>query len=274
MNPIAFIKTAVLKIVLRILKTSVNQDVWEDVFRLSLSKMNFGNGSDFKDSGELSVLGRIKESYRAGEQLTVFDIGANVGKYACELSDFFGSQATIFSFEPSEKTFQLFLSNTKGKSNILPNNMGMGKEPSTITLYTNNDGSGLASVYQRKLDHFGLSMDKKEVINLSSVDVFCQEKGINRIHFLKLDIEGHELSALQGASTMLNNGAVDFIQFEFGGCNIDSRTYFQDFFYLLKDKYIIYRILENGLYEIVQYKEIYEVFITVNYLAIRRDLRA
>ncbi len=272
MNPIAFFKTTILKIVLRILKTSVNQNVWEDVFRLSLSKMNFGNGSDFKDSGELGVLTIIQNKYPKSERLIVFDVGGNVGKYAAALSEFFGPQATIHSFEPSEKTYKLFLSNTSKQSNIIPNNLGMGAEPSTITLYSNDDGSGLASVYHRKLDHFGLSMDKKEVIKLSTIDVYCKENEIKKIHFLKLDIEGHELSALHGASAMLATGAIDFIQFEFGGCNIDSRTYFQDFFYLLKDNYMIYRILENGLYEITQYKEIYEVFITVNYLAIRKDL--
>jgi hypothetical protein len=84
-----------------------------------------------------------------------------------------------------------------------------------------------------------------------------------------LDIEGHELNALKGAKEMINKNAIDFIQFEFGGCNIDSRTYFQDFFYLLKNKFKIYRILTDGLFEIVEYKETHEVFITVNYLAER-----
>jgi hypothetical protein len=86
---------------------------------------------------------------------------------------------------------------------------------------------------------------------------------------LKLDIEGHELNAIKGAKQMIADKKVDFIQFEFGGCNIDSRTYFQDFYYLLKDKYRIYRILRDGIFEIEQYKETSEIFITVNYLAER-----
>jgi len=66
---------------------------------------------------------------------------------------------------------------------------------------------------------------------------------------------------------MLHSGSIDFIQFEFGGCNIDSRTYFQDFYYLLKDNYKIYRIVKDGIYPINQYREMYEAFITTNYLA-------
>ncbi|MCG2725664.1 MAG: FkbM family methyltransferase, partial [Elusimicrobia bacterium] len=138
------------------------------------------------------------------------------------------------------------------------------------TLYRNADESGLSSIYKRRLDHFNLSMDKSENIEVKTIDAFCKEQKIEHIHFLKLDVEGHELKVLEGASGMLKLGAIDFIQFEFGGCNIDSRTFFQDFYYLFKDNYKIYRILKDGLYKINHYKERYEVFTTTNYLMERR----
>jgi hypothetical protein len=72
---------------------------------------------------------------------------------------------------------------------------------------------------------------------------------------------------LNGANQMLQLGKIDFIQFEFGGCNIDSRTFFRDFYHLLNEKYKIYRILKNDLIEINQYSEMNEIFITTNYLA-------
>ncbi|MFN8245330.1 MAG: hypothetical protein U0T56_02965 [Ferruginibacter sp.] len=81
-----------------------------------------------------------------------------------------------------------------------------------------------------------------------------------------MDVEGHELSCLKGASTMIKNGAIDFIQFEFGGCNIDSRTYLQDFWYLLHDQYNFYRIVKDGLMPIEQYNERWEIFKNINFL--------
>ena len=75
---------------------------------------------------------------------------------------------------------------------------------------------------------------------------------------------------MNGAKQMINDKRIDAIQFEFGGCNIDSRTFFQDFFYLLKDHYKIYRVLKDGLLEMPIYKETYEIFITINYLAIKK----
>jgi hypothetical protein len=106
---------------------------------------------------------------------------------------------------------------------------------------------------------------------LTTIDNYCLNNDIEKIYFLKLDVEGHELKVLQGASKMIFDKKIDFIQFEFGGCNIDSKTYFRDFYYLLKDDFNIYRIVENGLFAIKAYKEEYEIFRTINYLAERKD---
>lgn len=246
------------------------QKLYETLFQLSLTGMNYGNGGDFKESGELNVLKLIKEKIAKEKVVTLFDVGGNVGNYSRALCDFFErDKTTIHSFEPSKKTFEKFIKNTEGLSNIIPNNFGFSDTESSLELYTNHEASGLASVYQRNLVHFGISMDKTETIQLSTIDNYCQKNKISKIHFLKLDIEGHELNALKGAKQMIGDKKIDFIQFEFGGCNIDSRTYFQDFYYLLKDKYRIYRILRDGIIEIEQYKETSEIFITVNYLAER-----
>ncbi len=243
------------------------QKIYEALFHFSLTGMNYGNGGDFKESGELNILKFIKNYFKNENALTVFDVGGNVGNYSKSLSDFFGNNTTIHAFEPSKKTFERFIETTSHMPNIIPNNFGFSDTENSLLLYTNSECSGLASVYQRNLVHFGISMDKSEEIKLSTIDNYCKNNNIDRIHFLKLDIEGHELNVLKGAEQMINNKKIDFIQFEFGGCNIDSRTYSQDFFYLLKDKYKIYRILKDGLFEISEYKETYEIFVTVNYLA-------
>ena len=151
-------------------------------------------------------------------------------------------------------------------------NFGFGDKNASLTLYSNKKGSGIASLYKRRLDHFNIDMDVKEEIDIKTIDAFCNEINITNINFLKLDIEGNELKALHGAKTMLENHKVDFIQFEFGGCNIDSRTYFQDFYYLLKEDFYIYRIVKDGLFKIESYKEMYEAFITTNYLAERKKI--
>ena len=261
------------KIVLNALKAFAGkkrlQSIFKNIHRFSLYGMNYGNGSHFNESGELNALQYVKKSINNDKLLTVFDVGANIGNYSKSLSHLFGDKTIIHSFEPSKKTFEIYLETTSKTPNITPNNIGLGDFENKTILYSDLEGSGLASLYNRNLEHFGISMDKSEEITISTIDIYCNKNNIERIHFLKLDIEGHELNALKGAEKMINKNAIDFIQFEFGGCNLDSRTNFQDFFYLLKDKYRIYRILSNGLLEILEYKETHEVFITINYLAER-----
>lgn len=265
-------KKKLQKTIINILGKIGNQHIWKNIFHLSLKQMNFGNGGDFNQSGELYVAKYIQNKFEKEPVIIIFDVGANIGNYSKALSNLFGTKAKIFSFEPSKETFDLFLKTTMDCKNVVSNNFGFSDKEYNQVLFSNVEGSGLASVYQRKLDHFGIKMDKTEEIKLTTIDTYCTENKIERIHFLKLDIEGHELNALKGAKNMINDKKIDFIQFEFGGCNIDSRTYFQDFYYFLKDNYTIYRILKNGIYELPTYQEAYEVFITVNYLAIKKGV--
>lgn len=246
------------------------QSFYENLFRLSLKGMNYGNGGDYKESGELHLLSYVNEKLKNESSITVFDVGANVGHYAEAASNSFGSRATIHSFEPSYTTFQSLIKNTTHLKNIVPNNFGLSGAEGTLLLYTNIAGSGLASVYHRNLGHMGISMDQSEEIKLSTIDQYSNANNIDRIHFLKLDIEGHELNALKGATKLLSQKRIDFIQFEFGGTNIDSRTFFKDFYLLLHEDFRIYRVVKDGLVEVPNYTIRQEIFVSINYLAEKR----
>jgi hypothetical protein len=89
------------------------------------------------------------------------------------------------------------------------------------------------------------------------------------IDLIKIDVEGHELLALEGFGEAINH--VGVIQFEFGGCNIDSRTYFQDFWYFFKEKgFVLHRITPFGPSRVQNYSEFYENFTTTNYIAVKK----
>jgi FkbM family methyltransferase len=244
------------------------QKIFEYINDITVKGMNFGSSADFNLSGELNVFKYINNKFNTEEQILIFDVGAHTGNYSTALYNFFKEKAIIHAFEPAKKTHIQLLIHLNDNKQIIANNFGLGDSEKYQILYSNEDCSGLASVYKRKLDHLGCYLNKLEKVKLSTIDIYCKANNINRIHFLKLDIEGHELNALNGASQMLNEKRIEVIQFEFGGCNIDSRTYFRDFFYLLKNNYTIYRILKDGLLEIPIYKEQYEIFDTINYLAI------
>ena len=230
--------------------------------------MNISTGGDISSDGELNVLRYIKNKCLSNEDTLIFDVGANIGNYSQEIvKEFQGINFQLHSFEPSKEAFLELKKRLGNLSNVKLYNIGFGEKNEAKTLYLNKKKSGLASIYNRQLLHFGIKMNSKELIKIQKIDDFCKRNRIRKIDFLKLDTEGHEFNILNGAKNMIENNSIRFIQFEFGGCNIDSRTYFQDFFYLLTEKYYIYRILKNELFRIDSYKEIYELFLTTNFLA-------
>ena len=107
-------------------------------------------------------------------------------------------------------------------------------------------------------------------MEINTIDNYCSENSIDHIHLLKIDIEGHELDALAGAKEMFALKSIDIVTFEFGGCNIDTRTFFQDFWYFFNEaNFKIFRITPSGyLHPLKSYKEIYEQFRTTNFIAV------
>jgi FkbM family methyltransferase len=235
---------------------------------MSLAGMNIGSGTNYETSGEISVIKMIARNFSADEKIVVFDVGANVGGYSKILNKYFPNKATIYLFEPSSSTFAKLKKNVGSNNRIVPINLGFSNKNEKRFLFSDQKESGLASVYHRRLNHLGIDMKHKELVQMTTIDKFCKENEIKRIHFLKIDVEGHEISVLEGAQKILSGKRIDYIQFEFGGCDIDSRTFLQDFFYLFGDDYHIHRIVKNGIYDLGAYKEYYECFVTTNYLAI------
>ena len=54
----------------------------------------------------------------------------------------------------------------------------------------------------------------KILVDVRTMDLVFEELNLNRIHFLKIDVEGFESDVLTGASSLLADKKIDYILFE------------------------------------------------------------
>jgi len=205
----------------------------------------------------------------------VFDVGANKGKWAREMLAQAGPRiAKLYCFEPSR--FNRAAIEAIGDPRVVLIGEALSDKPGRQTLHFDAEGSGIASLAERRLEHYGVSMDGKEGVSVTTLDAVIAEQGISRIDFAKLDVEGYEYAALAGGEKALANGLVRALAFELGGCNIDTRIFFRDFWYFLTDRnYAIARINPTGKpHRIERYREIEENFLLANFVAWRKDIFA
>jgi FkbM family methyltransferase len=199
------------------------------------------------------------------------DIGGNVGAYTGELLARC-PEADVHLFEPSATNIAKLTERFGGNERVHLNPVAVGLAPGEAVLHSDSAGSGLGSLTRRNLDHLDIAFDVTEPVRVIRFEEYWRDTlNSATIDILKLDIEGHELDALQGAGAAL--GATRAVQFEFGGCNIDTRTYFRDFWLLFSGLgFELHRITPFGTTHLARYSERDEVFTTTNYIAINKGL--
>jgi len=229
----------------------------------------FGQGKAY---GSATIQQEVKllQSFLKTTPKLAIDIGGNVGLYSAELRRK-NPNLEIHTFEPSSTNIKKLQARFKSDTlvNLVP--AAVSDKCGDAVLFSNEPGSGMGSLIQRRLDHFNISFEVTEKVKTIRFEDYWQNQLKSRIlDLVKIDIEGHELSALIGFGSAIS--ATRVLQFEFGGCNIDTRTYFQDFWYFFKDHgFDIYRITPLGAQPINIYHELDEFFSTTNYIAVNRS---
>jgi FkbM family methyltransferase len=235
-----------------------------------LEAQGFGAGGYMSSSGEFGVFNLI-----ATAAPVLFDVGGHVGGYTEEfLKQFPRGRSCIF--EPSASHLALLRQRVGGRPEVQIFPVGLGAEPGQFPLYKDQDISGLASLSQRRLDYLDIKMEEVETVTISTVDMIVEEIGLTTIDLMKIDVEGHDLAVLHGASKTMERGIIKLTQFEFGGCNLDSHTNLQDFFYFFKAYDFAIGLIQPGnrIRLIDRYDEFYEQYRTTNFVAAPRAVLA
>ncbi len=136
----------------------------------------------------------------------LIDVGANIGYFSLLFKQYSEHDSKVYAFEPEKLNFHK-LKATIERNNfvdeIIPYELAVSNENTEKELYINKRGSGGHSLHKVQPEIFS---DKKEIINTVKLDDFIETEQINANDcVLKIDIEGAEIEALEGAYNLLQN---------------------------------------------------------------------
>ena len=153
---------------------------------------------------EVRTLDRYKELVRDGD--IVLDIGANVGSHTLPLAELVGRTGKVISFEPTAHAF------AKQKTNISLNPMLAQRiDAHQMMLMANASEAMPEAVYSSwplevaedlHSEHHGRLMSTQGA-RLDSLDEALRDLGVDKVDFIKLDVDGNELEVLLGATATI-----------------------------------------------------------------------
>jgi FkbM family methyltransferase len=221
-------------------------------------------GSDVGENGEVDVLRRLARF----DFNTVFDVGANVGDWSVQALTCWPS-ARVHAFEVARPTFDALQANIErqdfmGRTTL--NHCGFGDRSGARTMFYYPDHPELTCDEPR---HDGLTATEFNAEFITG-DSYVDRSAIDRIDFMKIDVEGAEHLVLDGLSATIDQGRVRCIQFEYGAFSIGTRFLLRDYYGLLASRYWIGKIFPTGV-EFSDYSWTSEDFRFANFLCVSRD---
>lgn len=140
---------------------------------------------------EKSTLDFLRAYFKGAEGLIVADVGGNIGNHTLDFSTY---AAKVYTFEPVDRTFALLKQNVEQNniSNVTLINRALSDEVGVAEIFIVPENIGASSFDERIV-----GSEKVEVIKIIGDDYFI-EQNIERLDFIKIDVEGHEERALKG----------------------------------------------------------------------------
>jgi FkbM family methyltransferase len=151
---------------------------------------------------EASEMNFVKRLLRPG--MTVVDAGAHHGLYSLLASKSVGENGTVVAFEPSPREAERFIKHLRVNQspNVWLLRCALGNQVGAAKLFL---GDGFQD-WCNSLRPAGLPDPTQSVrVPLRRLDDILAELGVSQVDFLKIDVEGAELSLLQGAPRLLGS---------------------------------------------------------------------
>ncbi|MFA4993860.1 MAG: FkbM family methyltransferase [Bdellovibrionales bacterium] len=216
---------------------------------------------DFDHNGERMVLRRLASL----DLKTIVDVGANEGDWTAMASAEVPN-ADIHAFEIIDETFALLSKKCASNEKIRCNNFGLFSRSGEINMHVYDASNTFSSHvnYPNGAHH-------EKVCPVRTGDDYVREKNVEKIDFLKIDVEGAEFDVLKGFSEAIDRKSIDVVQFEYGKVSIMTHILLYDFYGFFESKgYAVGKIYPEYV-DFRAYTLDDEDFLGPNYLACLRQ---
>lgn len=131
----------------------------------------------------------------------VADIGANFGAYTKIMANLVEKNGSVFSFEPIPDTYNALNYNiTKTDlTQVQPYNLGVSDKNAFVKMIIPDYKHGGQNFYEARITD---NHERGISIQTVTLDDFLLPK-ISALHFIKIDVEGHEPQVLKGAKKLI-----------------------------------------------------------------------
>lgn len=225
--------------------------------------------NSMETNGELEVQRRVLRR-DARQNSTFLDVGANVGDWTSALlTAARDTEIEVHLFDPAPAACQMlrarFASQIESGS-LVVNEIGLSEGSGTAELHVVGPAAGTNSLHAQH----GLEEQDRVRVHLTTIDDYCEERGVEHVGLLKVDTEGHDLSVLRGGTRLLRNQSIDVAQFEYNHRWIFSRSFLKDAFDFLGPLgYRVGKITPLGIELYESWHPELETFHEGNYVALR-----
>jgi len=151
-------------------------------------------------------------------KMTIVDAGANVGLHSLFFSRRVGEEGKIYAFEPAKMIFGRMMEHIRDNhvTNIEGLCLALGAKQGSAEIVDNKEDTS-RTFLRPSLSNSGATLTAV----VETLDAFAKARGLEKIDFLKIDVEGFESEILEGALSLLTRQAIKVIQIELDERSLD-----------------------------------------------------
>ena len=177
--------------------------------KMFLTKVGFEEYSTQGIYGKLDTQ-TVESLIKPGDH--VIDVGAAIGYFTLIFARSVGNQGTVLAFEPKKDRFEILSKNVQvnNYANVKLENLAIMEKNKKMNFFQRDDGkSGLRYITdtEEPIDYLD-TYKHKTAVEISTVDLdeYLTSTGLlEKISFMKIDVDGPELHVLEGSKLLLEN---------------------------------------------------------------------